>query len=302
MTGNFRVWSASGRHPTLVLAMLFTVAFAALASASSALAAPKGEFASFADCPLANPELTQCVTARTEGGLITIGKKTVEIKNTQTLQGGVIRHEEEEGALTFVGAADGNTLSKTAQTVPGGLLGVVAPAFLPRFLQELLNEFVNKGITGVTATTELAGPASSIQLSELNILERSGTALRLPVKIKLSNAFLGNECYVGSNSHPLVLELTTGTTSPPAPNEPISGSPGELGSRGEGEILSLSNNSLVDNSFGAPGASGCGGILSFLVDPAVDAELGVPSTEGHNTAILNGSLEQTFAAAAREHE
>jgi hypothetical protein len=300
MTSNYRKHWTSTRRQTLLVATVAAALLGALDIASPAFATPKGEYAVFADCPLATPELQGCLVARTEGGEITIGKKTVPIKATQTLQGGFT--ENEPGVEHFVGAADGKTLSKTPQIVPGGLLGVVAPSFLPKFVQELLNNSINKGLTGVTATTELAAPASSIGLNELSLLGEVGTALSLPVKIKLDNTFLGSKCYIGSDSSPLVLNLTTGTTSPPKPNGPIKGKLGTLAGRGEGGILVVGNNTLVDNSFGAPGANGCGGLLSLFVDPAVDAELGLPSTEGHNTAILNGTLEQTAAELAKGSE
>jgi len=43
----------------------------------------------------------------------------VPITNTFTLQGGAIENEE-TGAEAFVGALNGETLSKTPQNVPGG--------------------------------------------------------------------------------------------------------------------------------------------------------------------------------------
>ena len=99
----------------------------------------------------------------------------------------------------------------------------------------------------------------------------------------------------------MTVDFTTGTTSPPPPNEPITGAPGELGLGGEGQILRITKNSLVNNSFAAPDAEGCGGFLSFLIDPAVDAELELPSASGKNTAILNGSQEIASASAVSEH-
>ena len=42
-------------------------------------------------------------------------------------------------------------------------------------------------------------------------------AMKLPVKMHLENPFLGSNCYVGSSSSPLIWNLTTGTTAPPAP-------------------------------------------------------------------------------------
>jgi hypothetical protein len=294
-------WSGSWRRTLLIALVSVAPALLALSTvgAASATAAPKGEFEPFKDCPLSDPELQACLIAKTESGEITIGKEAVPIKNTQTLQGGF--EEEESGALKFVGAADGNTLSKTPQTVPGGLLGQLCEV-LPPFLKTICDEFFSKGLTEVKATTELAAPASAIGLNEENLLTESGVALKLPVKVKLENAFLGSSCYVGSNAEPIVLDLTTGTTSPPPPNKPIKGKVGRLENNPEGNILTIENNTLVDNAFASPGAQGCDGIFSFLVDPALDAVLGIPSPAGHNTAILNNTLKQASAGAVREHE
>jgi hypothetical protein len=290
------------RVRSLVVAVAAIASLAALGAASPALAVehhPKPPFEQFKDCPLANKTINDCIFAQTKSGEFKVGKKTVPIVNTITLQGGFIGLE---GNLTFVAAEDGNTLSKTAQPVPGGLLGIVAPSFLPKFLQELFNEFINKGITGVTATTELAAPASSIGLNTENLIEEKGIALSLPVKVKLSNPFLGESCYIGSNAHPIVIGFTTGTTSPPKPNEPIKGKAGTFEEEDEFLLIRLKNNTLVNNSFAAPGAEGCGGIFSFLIDPAVNAELGVPAAAGNNTAVLNGTLETANAEAVRASE
>lgn len=271
----------------LLLVGALLVAFAAMAQ--PAAAAPKGEFAKFGKCPLTNPSVTVCVYAETTSGTFTMGKKTVPIVNPVILQGGVQLKETFAETLPLFAASDGNTLSKTAQPVPGGLLGVTAPTWWPKFLQDLFNETINNGFTGVTATVELAAPASAVKLNVLNILTASGTGLTLPVKVKLSNPFLGSNCYIGSNSSPISLNLITGTTAPPPPNKPISGNPGEFGAIEEGKITFLKKNKLVDNSFAAPGANGCGGLFSFLIDPFVDSIVGTPSAAGTNTAILEGA-------------
>jgi hypothetical protein len=264
---------------------------AMLVPASSASAALTGELVKFAKCPFSNAAVELCVTAESDAGSFKMGSKTVPIVNKVILQGGAVPVETGNifGPLNFVGASDGNTLSKTPQPVPGGLLGVTAPSWWPQILKDLFNETINNGFTGVQATVELAGPASAIKLNLINVLTGSGTGLGMPVKVKLSNPFLGNSCYIGSNSNPIQLNMTTGTTSPPPPNTPITGSPGELGSSEEGIIVFNKNNKLVDNSFAAPGANGCGGFLfSWLVDPFVNSIVGVPSAAGTNTAILEG--------------
>jgi len=303
MTRNHISRSAGIPMRALVVAMALV---ASLALASSAMATehhPTGKFAPFVQCPLSNPATELCTVANTTSGEFTVGKKTVPVTNTITLQGGL--HENAAGELEFIGAENGVTLSKTEETVPGGLLGVTAPEWWPLILKELYNEIVIKnGITGVTETTELAKPASSIKLNATNLIFEEGVALQLPVKVKLNNLFLGSECYIGSSSHPITLNLTTGTTSPPEPNKPIKGSAGSTKILEEGTLVVLTGNSLVDNSFAvSEGANGCGGFLfAWAVDPLVNSILGVPSTAGHNTAILNGTIEEAVASAVKASE
>lgn len=277
---------------------------ATLGLASPALATehhPTGEFAPFADCPLSTAGLADCVLAETGAGKFTVGKKTVPITKTITLQGGFKENEITE-ELEFFGAEDGNTLSKTPQPVPGGLLGVVAPEFLPVFLQEIVNKLVSEGLDEVTAVSELAAPASSIGLNTEHLIFQVGTAISLPLKIKLNNTFLGSNCYIGSNAAPIVINFTTGKTKPPAPNEPIEGAPGKLGHNANFSLITLTGSKLVNNSFAAPKAEGCGGLLAFLINPAVNLELGLPSAAGTNTAILEGNLSTAAVPAVKASE
>jgi hypothetical protein len=274
---------------------------AMLIPAASANAALTGEYARFETCPTANSAVDGCVYAETNSGNFTMGAKSVPLKNQVVLKGGF---DSDNGSifgnLSFVAPTDGVTLSKTPQTVPGGLTGIVAPSWWPSILRDLFNETINNGLTGVTATVELAAPASAIKFSAVAELFGAGTALSMPVKVKLSNAFLGSNCYIGSNSNPITLNLTSGATSPPPPNTSISGSPGELTVIEEGNIIATKNNRLVDNSFAAPGANGCGGILfSWAVDPFVNSIVGVPAAAGTNTAILEGNTYIADANAVR---
>jgi len=285
-------------HTMLVTAAL--VASLAVMGVSSAMATPKGEYAVFAQCPLSNPETTACLVSRSESGHITINKTEVPIVKTQTLQGGIHEHK---GVETFIGAANGETLSKTPQKVPGGLFDLVncneikGEGFWEKIERGACEAiFENPNSTGVFATTELAAPASSIGINETNLLIENGTALSLPVKVKLENPLLGNECYIGSNAHPMVIELTSGTSGS------AKGKLGEISSKAEGGILLIQNNTLVNNTFVAPKVTGCGEFFSFLLDPIIDAKLGLESGKGQNTAVLNNTIEQAGAGIVKEHE
>lgn len=285
------------------LFLAVALAAAMMVPASSALGAshsPTGEYAQFAECPLSNPEVPLCLYSESNGGFFQMGKKNVPLKNPVILQGGLLLNEKQEG--TLVAAENGDTLSKTPQPVPGGLLGIEAPLWWPKFLRDLFNETINNGFTGVTATVELAAPASSVKVNPVNVLLQQGVGLSLPAKVKLSNPFLGNNCYVGSNSNPIVLNFTSGKTSPPPPNQPIEGAAGTPTVNEAGTILTLSGGRLVTNDFAAPGANGCGGLFSFLIDPFVNSITGLPSPAGTNSAALEGKIQQAFAFAVKASE
>jgi hypothetical protein len=244
---------------------------ATLCAATPARAGLQQEFAVFADCPVNAPNVITCAYSKVTSGEFTLGSKTVAIDKTVILQGGI-----SSTSLVLVPAADGNTLSKTPLTVPGGLVGI-------------------EGLGGeVTATAELAGP---VEINGANLLKRSGTAVSLPLKVKLENPVLGEGCYIGSESEPVDPQLTTGTTSPPSPNEPISGSVGAI-TFAAGEDITILPASLVDNAFSVPGASGCGSV-PLVTDPLVDVSAGVPAAAGHNTAVMNGVLETSPVAAVK---
>ncbi len=286
MVTKFLHHASSFRSCMLVVAMALAASLGVLSVASPALAKePTGAFAVFKHCPLKNPATQACIYAETTSGEFIIKKTTVPIVNTITLQGGL---PETGGNETPIPAENVPSLSKTPQPVPGGLLNLIK-------CKEIKNEFernaceaiFEKGLLAVNATAELVGFPT---INQVNLLLQEGLALKLPVRIHLENPLLGNECYVGSPTSPVTFSLTTGTTSPPLPNKPISGKGGEAEISEEGNLLTVTNNSLVDNSYSVPKSSGCGGVFSFIIGPIVDAKLGLPSAAGNNTAILNGTL------------
>ncbi len=289
------------RRRPLLAGIAAVAMLSALCMASTALAAPKGPYAVFSDCPLKTPGNALCIYGQTTSGEFSIGSTTVPINKTITLQAGGISTGVENEYIVAP-AADGKSLSKTELNVPGGLLDLVNCKEISNFLERLACEviFENK-TTGVTATTELV--ANSKNPAVLNITKLftgEVAALTLPVRVRLSNPLLGSGCYIGSEASPVQLHLITGTTSPPAPNKPITGKLGTFGA--EEEVLVLTGNSLVDNSFSAPAAEGCGGLFSFLIDPILDAKIGLPSKAGHNTAILEGTLRTASEEAVLNSE
>jgi len=251
-------WLRAHNRSARGLATLILASFAALGVASPAMASLKQDMQRFADCPYTNPAATQCVYSTTTSGEFVIGKSAVPITKTVTIQGGLT-------PPVLVAASDGNTLSKTALPVPGGLLGI-----------ELLGNF-----TEVTATAELAGTGMI------------GSTVSLPLKVKLDNLALGGNCHIGSEAEPLSLNLVYGTTNPPPPNKPITGS-AKVTSKDNAAIKVITG-TLVDNAFAAPGATGCT-LLPLVGDLAVNIKEGLPAAAGTNTAIMTGTTEETAAS------
>jgi len=293
------------RTGRIATALLLT-ALVVLGLTASAQAKLTGNYAKFAQCPFSNTEVRKCIVAVTESGEVVLGSKKVPIVNPVTLQGGYgriieTRNEEEEEFAQFYAASNGVTLSKAAQPVPGGLAGIVNCKEISDFFLRISCELTfENGVTGLNSTLELAKPASAIRISENDLAGEIGIALEMPVKFHLENPFLGSTCYVGSSSSPITWKLTTGTTSPPAPNKPITGASGVAEFLEGGRILTLKGTRLVDNSWSAPGATGCGGFLvELLLDPIINSASGLPAAAGRNTAILNNTVNVASAEAVR---
>lgn len=285
---------------------MLAAALATLGFAGTASAKLTGEYTHFEFCPYKTAGVARCIDSITESGKVLLGNKEVPIEKPVTLQGGyseLTEEEEEKGVefAKFFAATNGITLSKAAQNVPGGLLGIVPEAGAPALVKALIKFFLENKLTGVTSTLELAKPATEIKINELHLAEGALTALRLPVKVHLENPFLGKSCFVGSESSPIIWNLTTGKTSPNPPNTTISGKTGGVSFLEKARILKLTGNELVDNNWSAPGPSGCGGILGFLVNPIISAQLGT-TTAGHNTAILKSTVYETTAAAVKAND
>lgn len=275
------------------LALVCAVALSALAGAvvpTAAAAAPGGPYTGMGNCPLTSSAMKNtsnlqvgCVYAKTGGGSFTIGTTTVPLTAPIVLQFGVywpasaptvdFPDGSSANVYSVVPAPFGRTLTTTPLQVPIPGIGNIIP-----------------GVTSVFAQVELAG---SITRFVPLATGEDYPVFVLPIKLRLINALLGLTCYLGSDSNPLILRPTTGTTHPPAPNTPITGDPGVIDVVADPHgyqsvIASFGNASLVDNAFGAPGATGCGllGSLNGLVNLAFGLS---QAGAGHNTAVLSGT-------------
>lgn len=256
-----------------VMAVLAVVLLAPAAQAKE----PAPGYEQFAGCPSPeeNAGLALCIHSDITGGFLQTGKKTVPIEKPLTLSGGT--DAEFEG---FSANSKGG-LSKVKQKVPGGVIGLTGLTWLLEF-------FGSDALT-LYAETELAGAPTGFSIATVTI----------PVKVHLTtpSGVLGSTCYIGSNTSPIVLNLKTGTTSPPPPNVPITGKEPEFSYDPELEIVHLDNGTYVDNSFSAPGANGCVlklfGFIPISLNSFVNSQSGLPSPAGTNSTEQQFDLQFT---------
>jgi hypothetical protein len=264
---------------------------AALAAASLLVAATPtsataaslpSSLAKFAHCPINEPKVTLCLYSKTTSTTFEIGSTDVTTTSPTTLSVGVTFNRS--GQATLVLPDDGSqALQSPATPIPGGLLGIPG---------------VDGGVLQVTATPQLVGLPT---LNLANLLSKKGAGLTLPVDVLVSNTLidaLGSDCTIGDSANPITLNLTTGTTSPPPPNTPITGNAGTLSSKSDGE-LQIRGMKLVDNAFAVPGADNCGPL--GVLDEILDIDKGLPSAAGSNTAILGGSSYTAPASLIRKY-
>ena len=266
--------------PFARLATLAAVAaaFAVVVPAAQA-ATPAPGYEQFAGCPSPeeNPEAVNCINSIITGGYFKMGSKNVPITNPIRLSGG-FNPAKGKGQVS---ASPAGGLSASKQKVPGGVIGLTGLTWLAEF-------FGSDALT-LYAVTELAG-VPTIHFGELRV--------ELPIKVHLINPVLGSKCYVGSVSNPIQLNVFTGTTNPPPPNEPISGKAPTFSSTSSPEIVHLDDGVFVDNSFAAPGASGCTltlfGFIPLDLDDLVNLQAGLPSPAGTNATSQEIDQELTF--------
>jgi hypothetical protein len=277
---------AGTRSRLLGLATILCVTIGASASPAFAEKNPlnkinKAEFAKFINCPIHTGKA--CIYGETLEGEFKLGSKATPIVNPTILQGGFAYIGTETLPITppLYGAEE---LSAVSQPIPGGLTGA----------SELIGG-------PASATAELAGTP---YVTAVFLGFGHDTAVELPIKVHLENELLGPNCYIGSDSEPIVLKLTDGTTKPPSGVEPMTGKIGINEGRDKGRLIAFINNTLVDNTFAVPAAKGCGtnALLEPIITAAVNAAIGLPSEPGVSHAILTGNQFSTQASWVEKYD
>ncbi|GAA2888317.1 hypothetical protein Acy02nite_70000 [Actinoplanes cyaneus] len=242
------------------------------------------------NCPLTSATMKDptnlqvgCVRSVTTGGSVTIGKNVVPFDSPITVQFGIYwpasgpTREFPDGSVanvySTVPAPRGKTLvAKPLQVSIPGIANIIP------------------GVTSVFAQVELAGPIT--EFVPLATGENTPVFV-LPVKLHLFNALFGTKCYIGSDASPIKFSPTTGTTSPPPPNQPVTGDSGtitiEPDANGYQTLgVGLAGARLVDNAYAVPKANGCG-LIPGSLDALINLAFGLPSAAGKNAVVFSGN-------------
>ena len=238
-------------------------------ASSAAAAAPTPT--KFAECPVhgyvaANSPVNICLAGSTAEGEIKIGSLAMTFRGPGKLQGGF---NDLIATPNWVDSLDGQSFTVPRQVLPTPVLvflgnpsGVTPPS----------NSVVD-------AVPSQAGPITF----SLTTSSGLGATLVLPLKFHMVNPLLGAHCYIGSDSAPITLTLTTGTSGA------LTGTLGSLAVFDNGKIIQTSGSEVVDGQFSVPGATGCGN--GGVWDGAIDAANSLPSASGSNAVTLYGGFD-----------
>jgi hypothetical protein len=148
--------------------------------------------------------------------------------------------------------------------------------------------------SGVTPPENSQVYVESAQAGQMAFgIANGGIVTQVPLSFHLVNPLLGGNCYVGTTSDPIVLNLTTGTSGA------LTGSLGIVDPYGQfaGGLYTV-DTEVVDNQFTVPAATGCG--PGGVWDSAITALEGANSP-GSNTAILYGNYALALASWVKHH-
>jgi hypothetical protein len=245
-----------------------------------------GIWAPFTRCPVDSAQLLAadgvsadpaCIAANSPSGSIKLGNSTQTTGNTNLQLGATINNAGQYSLIMPAGGA----LVADPVDVEGGLLALMCPSDIP-LVTAICEGLVGSPLNAVTATVEPAGAASNFD--PIGAFQVNRPIVTVPVKVHLENPILGPNCYIGTDSNPIVLRpRNTTTPSGAVAVGDLDGTPNP-----DGRIVRITTMSTQgDPTFAVPGATGCG--LLGVLNAAVNAQQGLPSPSGNNNLVLNNA-------------
>jgi len=262
------------------------MALVGMATSASAQGGPIPTAQTFIQCPVGgrvvpaspgNNRVYICVYGVAQEGTINIGALDTTFAGPGVVQGGTGQLGGVNGgpSLTWANAIDGQSF-----TAPKQLLAMS--------VENLIGN-----PSGITPPPNSQVYVQSEQAGQMAFGINDGIVTQVPLSFHLINPLLGPNCYVGTTSDPIVLNLTTGTSGA------LTGNLGSLDPYGSfaGGLYTIGTE-VVDNQFTVPAATGCGN--GGVWDSAITALEGANSP-GSNTAILYGNYALALARWVKQH-
>ncbi len=255
-----------------------------------------GDWAPFNRCPVDNPtmlaadgekSIVLCVTASSPSGAIKIGNLALPTGEGNTQFGLVGENAESETTYKVV-SPWGGVISMAPVELPDGLAALVCPDASPA-LRWICSGHPSgphgsgSGRTNITATVQPAGEPSNFDLD--GAVTTGIPILSIPVKIQLQNDVLGPDCYIGSDSEPIVLQLETLVPYTSSAFESFEADGNTATEGGPLIRIALLGGTDGDESFAVPGVSGCG--FRGGLDGVIDHNAALPSPAGENAVVMN---------------
>jgi hypothetical protein len=257
---------------------------------------PKGIYKPFTNCPLNNPIMHEvlplnqgggfaaCVAGNATTGSITLGNITTQVTEPVHVQFGFF---PPPGDINFYPApavaplAGPSAILKTKpDLIPESLTTALGcdTATDPTIQNMCQQAAANPADNQVYALAQEAGQLRNFQLFTWT----------QPVKFQLINPLLGSNCYIGTDSDPVV--LNPGLSVGPGGGLFLQNDP-QPTVHPDTFVLGINEAVASDTTFSAPGVIGCGpgGVANVAVDEALDASSGLPAASG-NSLTLNGSF------------
>jgi len=263
---------------------------------------PGGIYKPFTNCPILNPLMKEgvsgsaviCSDGHVNSGSITIGNITTPVIEPVDVQfGGVQTPNADFGGDWTTGI---NGFAGGILPPPAGLSAMLStkPDQIPGTLTQKLGcPSTNKVVQSICVKAE-NGTAKDNKVFALaqnagQLTNFGLTTWTQRLKFKLINPLLGNNCYIGNNNQPIV--INPNVTAAPGTSLEILPDPNPA-KHPNTDVLEIPTAIATDTTFTAPGVTGCGpgGAANIPVDEALDTGAGLPAASGVNSLTLNGAF------------
>ncbi len=283
---------------------------------------PGGIYSLFTNCPILNslmaesPNITDplyqgvsyaaCVAGVAATGTLQIGNIVTPVVRPVNVQFGFV--PPPNSALGGDNSTSALSPPPAVVPPPAGLSAmlVTKPDLIPDSLTTALGcPSTNKVVENICVkATNFGGKYQDVYGLAQNAGQLTNfglTSWTQRIKIKLINPLLGNNCYIGTDQNPIVI------------NPQISLAPGgqllvkddpNPAEHPDTEVLDITAATASDNTFFAPAVTGCGpsggGVNAVPVDEALDTFAGLPAASGSNILALNGTFQVALSAPGED--